>query len=302
MPSTTMIDFLETTLGLSGGEQVNDWYRVCCPFHNERTPSFGVELVYPHRFNCFACGKGGNIVGLVMQLLGIRDGNRARQLLLPILLKIPDFDPEWESEFTPLDPVILPFYQDALLRSRRAKRYLASRGISLSLAAKFGLGYSKQKRAIVVPLQEPFSARVEGLFFRGLDGSFKSLEGAKRRLVFASPNLRDATEVFVAEGWADALKLYQYRRIMGYPTAAVLSIQQAQVMAHIKLFLCDYTTVVWALDNDEAGSRGFEKGLQKSKSHHLRVVFDNKDPAASRVFNVESVLAFDKPELPPYLK
>lgn len=297
----TMIDFLESKLGLAG-EEVNDWYRACCPFHNERRPSFGVELVHPYRFNCFACGKGGNIVDLTMHILNIKDVNRARQLLLPIILNLPDFDPEWEAEFTPLDPVVLPFYQDALKRSKRAQAYLRSRGFDAGLAATFGLGYSKQKRSIVVPLQEPFSGIVEGLFFRGIKGSFKNLEGAKRRLVFASPNLRDASEVFVAEGWADALKLYQYRRIMGYPNAAVLSIQQARVMPHVKLFLCDYDTILWALDNDDAGVSGFEKGVVNTKSHHLRVVFDRKDAAASRVFKVKSTLVFSRPEIPTYLK
>ena len=38
----------------------------CCPFHNEKTPSFHVE---PSRgiYKCFGCGKSGTAVGFVME-------------------------------------------------------------------------------------------------------------------------------------------------------------------------------------------------------------------------------------------
>lgn len=41
-------------------------YQACCPFHNERTPSF---IVSPSKglFKCFGCGKGGNAVTFVME-------------------------------------------------------------------------------------------------------------------------------------------------------------------------------------------------------------------------------------------
>ncbi len=41
-------------------------YQACCPFHNEKTPSF---VVSPTKglFKCFGCGKGGNAVTFVME-------------------------------------------------------------------------------------------------------------------------------------------------------------------------------------------------------------------------------------------
>jgi DNA primase len=40
-------------------------YSACCPFHDERTPSFSVN---PERqfYYCFGCGAGGNALGFVM--------------------------------------------------------------------------------------------------------------------------------------------------------------------------------------------------------------------------------------------
>ena len=41
-------------------------YQACCPFHNEKTPSF---VVSPSKglYKCFGCGKGGNAVTFVME-------------------------------------------------------------------------------------------------------------------------------------------------------------------------------------------------------------------------------------------
>ena len=45
-------------------------YQACCPFHNEKTPSF---VVSPSKgvFKCFGCGKGGNAVTFVMEHEGV---------------------------------------------------------------------------------------------------------------------------------------------------------------------------------------------------------------------------------------
>lgn len=41
-------------------------YQACCPFHNEKTPSF---VVSPSKgvYKCFGCGKGGNAVTFLME-------------------------------------------------------------------------------------------------------------------------------------------------------------------------------------------------------------------------------------------
>ena len=45
-------------------------YQACCPFHNEKTPSF---VVSPSKgvYKCFGCGKGGNAVTFVMEHEGV---------------------------------------------------------------------------------------------------------------------------------------------------------------------------------------------------------------------------------------
>ena len=53
-------------------------YKACCPFHNEKTPSFNIDRDR-QLFHCFGCGASGNFVQLVMRLEGLdyRDAMRA---------------------------------------------------------------------------------------------------------------------------------------------------------------------------------------------------------------------------------
>lgn len=41
-------------------------YLACCPFHNEKTPSFTVNQARG-TWHCFGCGKGGNVFSFLMQ-------------------------------------------------------------------------------------------------------------------------------------------------------------------------------------------------------------------------------------------
>ena len=45
-------------------------YWGCCPFHNEKTPSFHV-LQDKQFYHCFGCGKNGNAIGFLMEHAGM---------------------------------------------------------------------------------------------------------------------------------------------------------------------------------------------------------------------------------------
>ena len=49
------------------GLEVNRGNMVCCPFHNEKTPSFHV---LPDRqfYHCFGCKKGGGVTNFIMDI------------------------------------------------------------------------------------------------------------------------------------------------------------------------------------------------------------------------------------------
>ena len=59
------------------GLDVNRGGFACCPFHNERTPSF---KVYEDHFHCFGCGEHGDHVDFVQKLYGISNIEAAKKI------------------------------------------------------------------------------------------------------------------------------------------------------------------------------------------------------------------------------
>jgi len=128
-------------------------YIACCPFHNEKTPSFNVN---PTRqiYKCFGCGKAGDAVRFVMDIENIGYGEALRYLAKKYGIEIE------EQEQTPEDLlkqneresllIVLnfakAFFQEALLQSDEGKgiglSYFRERGFSNPTIDAFDLGYS----------------------------------------------------------------------------------------------------------------------------------------------------------------
>lgn len=59
------------------GLEVNRGNMVCCPFHNDRTPSMKLNEEY---FYCFGCGAHGDVVALTAQLFDLPPAETAKKL------------------------------------------------------------------------------------------------------------------------------------------------------------------------------------------------------------------------------
>ena len=64
-------------------------YKACCPFHNEKTPSFNIDRD-KQLFHCFGCGASGNFVQLVMRLEGLDYRDAMRTLAEKAGIMIPE--------------------------------------------------------------------------------------------------------------------------------------------------------------------------------------------------------------------
>ena len=128
-------------------------YIACCPFHNEKTPSFNVN---PTRqiYKCFGCGKAGDAVRFVMDIENIGYGEALRYLAKKYGIEIE------EQEQTPEDLlrqneresllIVLnfakTFFRENLLTTEEGKSiglsYFRERGFTNATLDAFELGYS----------------------------------------------------------------------------------------------------------------------------------------------------------------
>ncbi|HWP94858.1 MAG TPA: DNA primase [Gammaproteobacteria bacterium] len=120
-------------------------YAACCPFHNEKTPSFYVS---PQKqfYHCFGCGAHGNAIGFLMAFEHLEFIEAVRALAELAGLEVPQEAAAREGPglgplFAVLEQAAL-FYKRALKQEPRAIEYLKRRGVSGDIAAEFGIGYA----------------------------------------------------------------------------------------------------------------------------------------------------------------
>jgi DNA primase len=127
-------------------------YTGLCPFHDERSPSFGInpaEKVY----HCFGCGAGGDAFTFVMETEGV-DFKGAIELLADrykVALELEDEDPraaerrQRSERLLELLERTATYYVRQLWESReaaKARDYLAARGLAEGTLREFRVGYA----------------------------------------------------------------------------------------------------------------------------------------------------------------
>jgi DNA primase len=124
----------------------------CCPFHNEKTPSF---YVYEDgQYHCFGCGAHGDAISFVMQSEGAGFMEAVERLAAEAGMEVPKPSPEAaEAERRRLDlGAVLEAAQSAFQRrlflpeGQHALAYLRGRGLSEETIHRFGLGWSGEGR------------------------------------------------------------------------------------------------------------------------------------------------------------
>lgn len=120
----------------------------CCPFHNEKTPSFTVS---PDKqfYHCFGCGAHGTALGFMMEYERLDFPEAVEILAQRAGLEVPrdSASPAQQSHrelFILLEQAHAHF-QKMLRQDPAATGYLKSRGLSGEVAARFGLGFAPDR-------------------------------------------------------------------------------------------------------------------------------------------------------------
>lgn len=127
-------------------------YSACCPFHQEKTPSFSVN---PEKqfYYCFGCGAGGNALGFLMDYERMEFREAIESLAQAAGMEMP----AEKADATPQTDHQKPLYEsmekatrlyESLLRKHptrgRVVDYLKQRGLSGEIARDFRLGFAPE--------------------------------------------------------------------------------------------------------------------------------------------------------------
>jgi DNA primase len=128
----------------------------CCPFHNERTPSFKVENER-RNYKCFGCGAGGDAFRWVMETEGLSFPEAVERLAGEAGVELPKWSPEDErreesrKSLYEIVEAACTFYEQQLRESSgaAAREYLESRGLPEAAWSEFRLGYAPAKSPLI---------------------------------------------------------------------------------------------------------------------------------------------------------
>lgn len=268
-------------------------YVACCPFHDEKTPSF---MVNPSKniFYCFGCNKGGDAITFVKEYNKVEFSEAIQEIARIIGFKLEYSKGRIDNSLE----INQEFLEYCTKRSQQIQDFCLKRGITEDIIQDFGLGYSGEhfeirnalsdsKKAIQLGLlydtpnglKSPFAKRLIIPIFNhngkcvGFSGreltkthakyinSKESPFYKKKTILYgfhiAKKYIPRAKEVFIVEGYFDVMALH----VLGYKNSVAIC-GTALSKEHIAL-LTKYEdiTINLALDNDNAGLQATKKAI-----------------------------------------
>ncbi|WP_203322284.1 DNA primase [Pseudoxanthomonas beigongshangi] len=121
-------------------------YSACCPFHDERSPSFTVSPTKQF-YHCFGCGAHGTALSFLMNydrlefLDAVEELARRNGMEVPRETQQRNQDNDTRDLFGALEAAAR-FFQRQLEGSDKARAYLDGRGVDAATRAQFAIGYA----------------------------------------------------------------------------------------------------------------------------------------------------------------
>ncbi|MFL6735447.1 MAG: DNA primase [Sphingomonas sp.] len=129
-------------------------WKACCPFHNEKTPSFTVNDDKGF-YHCFGCGAHGDSIRFLTDHGGMQFMDAVKELAAKAGMEVPAPDRQAKdradhaASLTDLMAEVARWYAEQLngLSGVEARDYLKGRGIQLGTIERFGLGFAPDSRS-----------------------------------------------------------------------------------------------------------------------------------------------------------
>ena len=128
-------------------------FKACCPFHNEKSPSFTVNDAKGF-YHCFGCGAHGDVIRWMTDQRGLGFMDAIKELAAEAGMEVPAPDPRSAQAAERASGLheVMKGAQDWFVSQLagadgvKARGYLASRGFDAHTVARFGFGYAPEGR------------------------------------------------------------------------------------------------------------------------------------------------------------
>ena len=259
-------------------------HRLCCPFHNDKTPSMQVYLetntVFCFSSNCKLHGKAIDVIDFILHKENLTKSEaitKAKQLctLSPLnekaILKSPGSTNE--IQYAKLFKV----FQANIKKSESARAYLENRKVrvELSQAGFNATGWSQMKHCIIFPLMDKEDTIVS-FYGRSIytNNDARHYYSKDRRGLYPRWPVSSATTLILTESVIDAATLYQLDDVRSHLTAVLacygtngFTPDHEQAIRELKYL----EEVIIFFDGDEAGREGSKRIAEK-----LSTIFKGK--------------------------
>ena len=139
-------------------------FKACCPFHNEKSPSFTVNDAKGF-YHCFGCGAHGDIIRWMTDQRGLSFMDAVKELASEAGMEVPTPDPraamiaEKQSTLHDVMQAAQAWFVAQLAGpdGAKARTYLSSRGFDAHTVARFGFGFAPEGRQALKGALSQFS-------------------------------------------------------------------------------------------------------------------------------------------------
>jgi len=182
-------------------------FQACCPFHDEKTPSFTVS---PKKqfYHCFGCGAHGSAIGFLMQYEGLEFLDAVEEMARAAGLEVPSTGSQQPRPDVGLYDMLAAcagFYCEQLKQNPAAIEYLKGRGLSGEVTRDFEIGYAPSGWDGVIKKLGTTPAKLEQLKLAGMlsEGKSGSYDKFRDRIMFPIHDRRGRVIAFGGRALSD---------------------------------------------------------------------------------------------------
>lgn len=198
--ATDIVSLVQETVILK--QRGSDDFWGCCPFHQEKSPSFHVRAA-AGLWHCFGCGEGGDVFEYVKKRENLDFPEAIRYLAARAGIELHETSsvhrgPQ-RSRLEECLSAAQTYYQSVLLRSKdhqaeAARKYLSGRGFGLEVCKRWGIGFAPATSTLVQDLtQRGFKPQELEAADLALNRSGRMRERFFNRVMFPITNERGIT-------------------------------------------------------------------------------------------------------------